>query len=205
MTLQLGNSWPIIRGIPVIEADDALSQKLIDRLESEGFKAQAVKNRAQASVILRSLRFDAILSEVRLPDGDGEQIYREALPFIGSTPIIFMTASANVDQAVRLLKAGAADYVKKDRDISPLIARLQQVISERAASKGKRWPEPIAISAGMIDLEVLSGPACRDQRQRAHSRRGRLRKGDRCPLHAWAFRPRHGTVRGRPLRRPGRT
>ncbi len=139
--------------ILVIEADDALSQKLIDRLESEGFKAQAVKNRAQASVILRSLRFDAILSEVRLPDGDGEQIYREALPFLGSTPIIFMTASTNVDQAVRLLKAGAADYVKKDRDISPLIARLQQVISERAASKGKHWPEPIAISAGMIDLK----------------------------------------------------
>jgi two-component system, NtrC family, response regulator AtoC len=66
--------------ILVIEADAAMSRKLIDRLEAEGFKAQAAKNRAQATVILRSLRFDAILSEVRLPDGDGEQIYREALP-----------------------------------------------------------------------------------------------------------------------------
>jgi two-component system, NtrC family, response regulator AtoC len=73
--------------------------------------------------------------------------------YLGSTPIIFMAASGNVDQAVRLLKAGAADYLKKTRDISPLIARLQQVIGEQAASKKSIWPAPAMISAGMVDLK----------------------------------------------------
>jgi DNA-binding response OmpR family regulator len=125
--------------ILVIEADEAMSRKLIDALEAEGFKIQAARNRAQASIILRSLRFDAVISEARLPDGDGEQIYREALPYLGSTPVVFMAASGNIDQAVRLLKAGAADYIKKGRDVAPLVERLREIITERAASKERHW------------------------------------------------------------------
>jgi DNA-binding response OmpR family regulator len=121
--------------ILVIEADEALSRKLIAELEAEGFRPQAAKNRAQASALLRSLRFDAILSEVRLPDGDGEQIYRDALPFLGSTPIIFITEAGNIDQAVRLVKAGAADCVQKPFDVAALIGRLRPIIGERAALK----------------------------------------------------------------------
>jgi DNA-binding response OmpR family regulator len=76
--------------ILLIEADEDLSG-LISALENEGFKLQVAKNCSQAAVFLRSLRFDAIVSEVRLPDGDVERIYRDCLPFLGSTPIIFTT------------------------------------------------------------------------------------------------------------------
>lgn len=99
------------------------------------------------------LRFDAILSEVRLPDADAEQIYRDALPFLGSTPIIFTTASGDIDQAVRLGKAGAVDYVQKPYDISALIARLQRAINERVGLAEKiSWPELAMVSAAMLDL-----------------------------------------------------
>jgi DNA-binding NtrC family response regulator len=139
--------------ILVIEADETLSRKLIAELEAEGFRPQAAKNRAQASALLRSLRFDAILSEVRLPDGDGEQIYRDALPFLGSTPIIFITEPGNIDQAVRLVKAGAADCLQKPFDIAALVARLRPIIGERATLKEKHlWPEPAMMSASMLDL-----------------------------------------------------
>ena len=73
----------------LIEADDDLSGGLIIALENEGYKPQVAKNCSQAAVFLRSLRFDAVVSEVSLPDGDVEQIYRDTLPFLGSTPIIF--------------------------------------------------------------------------------------------------------------------
>src|SRR5690349_13518614 len=105
----------------LIEADDDLSGGLIIALENEGFKPQVAKNCSQAAVFLRSLRFDAVVSEVSLPDGDVEQIYRDTLPFLGSTPIIFISASANVDQAVRLVKTGAVDYLQKPYDISALV------------------------------------------------------------------------------------
>ena len=141
--------------ILLIEADDDLSGELITALENEGFKPQAAKNRAQATALLRSLHFDAIVSEVRLPEGEVEQIYRDALPFLGSTPIIFTSASANIDQAVRLLKNGAVDYLQKPYDISALVAALRRITSEQLSHRdtSSTWPDPTMISPAMLELK----------------------------------------------------
>ena len=120
---------PSVCRILLIEADSDLSGELITALENEGYKPQAAKTCRQAAALLRSWRSDAIVSEVHLPDGDVERIYRDALPFLRSTPTIFTTASANVDQAVRLVKNGAVEYLRKPYDISALIARLRQITS----------------------------------------------------------------------------
>ena len=136
--------------ILLIDADDDLSGELITALENEGFKPQAAKNRAQAAPLLRSMRFDAIVSEVSLPDGDVEEIYRDTLPFLGSTPIIFTSASANVDQAVRLVKTGAVDYLQKPCDIGALVALLRRVTSERVTVRDRSpWQDPTMISPAM--------------------------------------------------------
>ena len=133
---------PSVCRILLIEADSDLSGELITALENEGYKPQAAKTCTQAAALLRSWRSDAIVSEVHLPDGDVERIYRDALPFLGSTPTIFTTASADVDQAVRLVKNGAVDYLRKPYDISALIARLRQITSGHLSQKRKRtWPD----------------------------------------------------------------
>src|SRR5262249_27822836 len=140
--------------ILLIESDTNLSKELVEALENEGFKPQTARNRVQAIPLLRSMRFDAIVSEVTLPDGDVEQIYRDTLPFLGSTPIIFTTASASVDQAVRLVKTGAVDYLQKPYDIAALVGLLRRVTNERASLANKTpWPNPTMISPAMVDLK----------------------------------------------------
>jgi DNA-binding NtrC family response regulator len=142
----------------VIDADESQRSRLIGALESEGFKCQAAMNRVQASALLRSLRFEAIVSAVRLPDGDCEQIFREAPSCLGSTPIIFTTARGDIDKAVRLVKAGAADYVQKPYDVPALVARLRQIIADRGArndapKENTAVTDAIMISRSMIDLK----------------------------------------------------
>lgn len=138
----------------LIESDNDLCNELIAALENEGFKPQPAKNRAQAVLLLRSLHFDAIVSEVSLPDGDVEQIYRDTLPQLGSTPIVFTTASASVDQAVRLVKTGAVDYLQKPYDISALVALLQRITSGRVRVAGTTaWPDPTMLSPVMVELK----------------------------------------------------
>jgi DNA-binding NtrC family response regulator len=140
--------------ILLIEADNDLSESLVRALENEGFKPQPVKTRTQAAALLRSLRFDAIVSEVRLPDGDVEQIYRKSLPFLGATPVIFTTTSANIDQAIRLVKSGAVDFLQKPYDISALIALLRQITSGHPSLKHKStWQDPTMISPAMLELK----------------------------------------------------
>ena len=54
-----------------------------------------------------------LICDIRLPGLDGEQVFRRALPELGATPVIFITAFGEIEQAVRLMRAGADDYVTK--------------------------------------------------------------------------------------------
>jgi DNA-binding NtrC family response regulator len=141
--------------ILLIEADESLSRAVFTALENAGFRTQAARNRVQAAALLRSLKFDAIVSEVHLPDGDVEQTYCDALPFLGSTPIIFTSASGNIDQAVRLVKNGAVNYIQKPYDISALVADLQRITSNRVCRKDKKaWPDPTMVSPAMLEFKM---------------------------------------------------
>lgn len=142
---------PDARKILVVDGDAALTEALAVRLEGEGFRTQLAHNSVQASALLRNLRFDAVLIDVVLPDGDGERCYRDALPYLGSTPVIFTTAAGEVDQAIRLLKAGAADCVQKPYDIANLIERLRVSVAAEEPSV-RPAPEPVMISPAMRDL-----------------------------------------------------
>ena len=135
----------------VIDGDAELCRTLAGRLESEGFRPQLAHNRAQANALLRNLRFDAVLIDVRLPDGDGEQCYRDALPYLGSTPVIFTTAAGEVDQAIRLLKAGAVDCVQKPYDLAKLVERLRNIMTLEAPA-ARSWPDPVMVSPAMSEF-----------------------------------------------------
>jgi len=138
----------------VVEADEALRRQISGALESDGCRPQVAKNRVQANALLRSLQFDAVVCAVQLPDGDGEQIFRDARPFLGATPVIFTAAQGNVDQAVRLIKAGAADYLKKPGDVRALAARVRQAMNLREARAEERtWPDPVMESPVMLELK----------------------------------------------------
>src|SRR3546814_8910226 len=74
----------------------------------------------EAIVRLRRDRWDYVVCDIRLPDMDGEEIYSAAMPELGGTPIIFMTAFGDIEQAVRLMRAGADDYLIKPFSIETL-------------------------------------------------------------------------------------
>lgn len=82
----------------------------------------------------------------------------DALPFLGSTPIIFTTADGDVNQAVRLVKAGATDYVQKPYDVPSLVERLQSMVALRPMPATASWPEPTMVSSAMRDLGILLEP-----------------------------------------------
>jgi DNA-binding NtrC family response regulator len=120
-------------------------------LEVEGFKAQFAYNGVQASALLKNLHFDVVLMDVRLADADMERCYREALPYLGQTPVIFTIATGETDRAVRLLKAGAFDCVQKPYEMSDLIARLRSAVEQRS-SPARCWPDPVMVSPKMKEL-----------------------------------------------------
>lgn len=112
--------------ILVIEDDEIGGGALVQRLRLEGFEPIWAKTRAEALDALKRAKPDFIVSDIVLPDGSGEDVYRQALPWLGDTPIVFATAFGEIDQAVRLVKAGADDYLTKPYDADDLVDRIRR-------------------------------------------------------------------------------
>lgn len=121
--------------ILVIEDDPMLGPSLLQRLRLEGF-APRLAPTGEAG--LKELRRDpplAIVSDIRLPDMSGEDLFYQMLDITGLLPVFFVTAFGEIDQAVRLIKSGARDYLTKPVNPDALVDMLAKVAGEEAGSR----------------------------------------------------------------------
>ena len=116
------------RPILIVDDDNALRATLVEQLEVDGeFHAVEAASIADASVKLdaTSSRFDAVILDVTLPDGDGRDFCADLRKRGMRMPIIMLTGSDDEADVVRGLDAGANDYVAKPFRIAELLARLR--------------------------------------------------------------------------------
>ncbi len=105
-----------------------MGESLVQRLALEGITVRWWQRGREAVDEIRNKRFEAIVCDIRLPDLDGEALFREAVRVPDVPPFLFVTGHADIDQAVRLMRAGAADYVTKPFEMDDFLARLIDLI-----------------------------------------------------------------------------
>ena len=139
--------------ICLIEDDAIMGEALSERLELEGYACDWFQTGASAIQALASRRFAVAVSDIRLPDMSGEALF-ERLRGEGADlpPFLFITAHGAIDQAVRLLKLGAEDYLTKPLDIPLLLAKVRD-LAERARLPAADGGE-LGISAAMRRIEA---------------------------------------------------
>ncbi|WP_332611115.1 sigma-54-dependent transcriptional regulator [Achromobacter sp. ESBL13] len=121
----------------LIEDDELLGGALLQRLRLEGIATQWLQSCAQAVEVFRRTRMRPafLLADIRLPDGSGEDLYRRLIPHLSNTTVVFATAYGDIAQAVRLVSAGANDYLTKPYDTDALVARIRSVIAAQPAGQ----------------------------------------------------------------------
>ena len=116
------------RPILIVEDDDALRQVLADQVASSGvyqsFEA-ATLDEASRYLGAAEARFDSIILDINLPDGDGRDFCAQVRRLGHTMPIIMLTGSSGEDDVVSGLNAGANDYIAKPFRANELLARLQ--------------------------------------------------------------------------------
>ena len=147
----------------LIEDDPVLGGALLQRLRLEGLSAQWVQSCAQAVEWFRRSRQRPafVLADIRLPDGSGEDLYRRLIPHLAQATVVFATAYGEIAQAVRLVAAGANDYLTKPYDTDALVARMRAVIAAQPVGSAREVHEnPFALdepaSPLAHDLERLA-------------------------------------------------
>ncbi|MFJ1301859.1 sigma-54-dependent transcriptional regulator [Pseudomonadota bacterium AL_CKDN230030165-1A_HGKHYDSX7] len=147
----------------LIEDDTVLGGALLQRLRLEGIATQWVQSCAQAVELFRRTRIRPVfvLADIRLPDGSGEDLYRRLIPYLADTTVVFATAYGDIAQAVRLVSAGANDYLTKPYDTDVLVARIRKLLDGRSDRRvGRVLQNPLeageSTNASAQELERLA-------------------------------------------------
>ena len=104
----------------IVEDDANIAELLHLYLEKEGFETQVAKDGGKGVELFRSFQPDLVLLDLMLPGLSGQEV----LPHLAGIPVIVLSARGDVEEKVRLLLDGAADYLTKPFDTRELLARI---------------------------------------------------------------------------------
>ncbi|MCY7317682.1 MAG: sigma-54 dependent transcriptional regulator [Ramlibacter sp.] len=103
----------------------------------EGYRVEAAGTLAEAWQQLEAHRFDAVITDMRLPDGLGLELLNRMLQQQRPERCVVMTAYGSAENAVEALKAGAFDYLTKPVDLKQFRSVVAAAIHEAAPRPGR--------------------------------------------------------------------
>ena len=121
-----------MKHILIIDDDEHIGNMLAEALTNEGYRVSRAYSGTEALLCLSRTRPDLVLLDLMLPGLNGEAV----LPQIKGTPVIVLSAKADIDNKVALLLGGAADYITKPFHTKELLARIAVQLRRSEAPGG---------------------------------------------------------------------
>jgi len=115
----------------IVEDDLNTLSGLIEILSDEGYDTVGVKSSTEALRLLKNDSFDLMLTDLRLPDKDGLQLYEESRKFNEEMITIVMTAFSSVKDAVEAMKKGVYEYLTKPLNLDELFITIKKALQEK--------------------------------------------------------------------------
>src|SRR6202007_1775234 len=130
------NGTPGLAGAVLIIDDEAeIRESLQTLLEMEGFAVETAENGEAGLQRIGEHPFDLVLLDLALPGRDGMDILAQIRAHETRLPVIMITAYGTVENAVRAMQAGAANFVQKPWDNEKLLADVRATVGWRRAEE----------------------------------------------------------------------
>ncbi len=153
--------------ILIVEDDAAFGTMLSSWLKKNDFEASLCSGVERAKQEITAHKYNLVLCDMRLPDGDGVMFLSWLREQKNSTPLIIMTSYAEVQSAVLAIKLGASDYLEKPINPSILKQKIEQILSGTPVKSEE--PKPAATSVPK-EYAVVQGESAAMQRVYEHVR-----------------------------------
>ncbi|HOY67989.1 MAG TPA: sigma-54 dependent transcriptional regulator [Candidatus Ozemobacteraceae bacterium] len=121
--------------ILVVDDNRSLVKGLCAFLAQEGHTATPAGTLAEARSALTGSGFDLVITDLKLPDGEGLDVIRAARDGERPAEVILMTAFSSIETAVTAMKLGALDYLTKPVPMEELAFRVARVAERRASAE----------------------------------------------------------------------
>jgi two-component system, NtrC family, response regulator AtoC len=120
-----------MKKILIVEDETNLREGIATAFNDRGWRAVGALRGAQALELLEGEVFDVVLTDFKMPDGNGLEIVRRCKMLNEGTVVLMMTAYGTVESAIEAMKAGAHDYVLKPFDLEELELKVERALEHR--------------------------------------------------------------------------
>jgi len=151
---------PTAARVLVVEDEGDLRDGIVEYLELEGFQVDGAGTLAAASARMQAQRYDIVILDLGLPDGDGLQWLGDSGSLQGAA-VIITTARGALEERVRGVETGADVYLVKPVPLAELAALTRRMATRLVQPTAPEAPRPWQLHAVNWTLVAPSGAAVR--------------------------------------------
>lgn len=140
--------------ILLVEDDRGIVANLTEFLTAEGYDVKNASGQAAALEALEGGRFDLVLLDISLSDGNGFAVC-SAVKSLYNIPVIFLTASGDEYSTVTGFELGADDYIPKPFRPRELVSRIRNVLRLTGGAGS-------VIHLGDVEVDTVKGVAAKN-------------------------------------------
>lgn len=115
----------------ILDDEEDLRSILAQRLARRGYEIMEAGTAQEGMALLQENIFEAVLLDIRLPDGDGLELLQEIKRRQPDLQVVMLTGHGTLESAIEAMKAGAYDYLTKPCNLSELEITLQKALEQR--------------------------------------------------------------------------
>jgi DNA-binding NtrC family response regulator len=115
----------------IVDDEAAMRMALEVNFRRRGWEVHTARGVGDALAKFRTTKCTVVVTDMRMPDGDGMAVMQGVRDLIPGTPVIFLTAYGSVPDAVQAIRDGACDYLQKPVSFDELEATVQRFLGSR--------------------------------------------------------------------------
>lgn len=117
--------------ILILDDEEALRMIIAQRLRRKGYEILEAGTAAEGITALKENLLDAVLLDIKLPDGDGLTLLPKIKQLQPDLQVVMLTGNGTIESAIEAMKLGAYDYLTKPCNLSELEITLQKASEKR--------------------------------------------------------------------------
>jgi DNA-binding NtrC family response regulator len=118
----------IAKSILLVEDEELLRRSLGELLREEGYQVVEAANGKLGYDLILQQPFDLVLTDMRMPEMDGQTLLTNIQRAAPHTPVVVITAFGTVESAVAAMRSGAVDYVIKPVQFEDVLVRIRRAL-----------------------------------------------------------------------------
>jgi len=139
----------------VVDDEPGMRMALKANFERDGWHVETAAGASEAVRKCTQIHFPLVVTDVRMPDGDGLELMRRLRTSNSSTAIIVLTAFGTVAQAVQAMQNGACDYLTKPFSFEQLQSTVERVMRNSGNGPGSKTPQTEIVGHSPALMHVL--------------------------------------------------